>query len=88
MNHEQVWSAIRQVMLILGGALVTKGWVDGGTVEAVVGALCSLGASVWAFYTRRNNGLITSAANLPEVKGVTVKTQAQADSLPANVTKA
>lgn len=70
MNFEQVVSILRQAMLFLGGYLVTKGWTDNGTLQTIVGAVITLGSSGWAIYTRRNTGLVASAAAVPEVSKI------------------
>jgi hypothetical protein len=82
MNFEQVVSIVRQAMLFLGGYLVTKGWTDNGTLQTIVGAIITLGSSGWAIYTRRNTGLIASAANVPSVQQITT-TSETAQSLPS-----
>lgn len=77
MNSEQIVSIARQVLLFVGGFIVAKGWIDTATLTTVVGALITLGTSFWATYTRRNNGLVASAAAVPEVTQiVTSPTQA------------
>jgi hypothetical protein len=70
MNFEQVMSIVRQIMLFLGGLLVTKGVTDSATLQTVVGALVTLISSGWAIYTRRNTGLIASAADVPSVQKI------------------
>lgn len=81
MNFEQVTSIVRQIMLIIGGSLVTKGVIDSGTLQTIVGAVIALASSGWAIYTRRTNGLIASAAAQPEV-GKIVTTPTVADAVP------
>jgi hypothetical protein len=79
MNQEQVTSIIRQLLLTIGGGLVTKGYLDDGTLQLVIGAIMAVGAAAWALYTRRNAGLIESAAGVPKVhKIVTDPTTAAA----------
>jgi hypothetical protein len=46
---------------------VTKGYIDSGTLEAVVGAIVTLGTAGYGLWVRRQNGLITSvAAAIPD----------------------
>lgn len=71
MNQEQLISIIRQLLLTVGGGLVTKGYLDDGTLQLVVGALMAVGAAGWALYTRRYNGLVASAAGVPGVSSIT-----------------
>lgn len=70
MNFEQVISILRQALLFGGGILVSKGWADNETMVQIAGAISALIAGVWAIYTRRNTGLIASAASLDSVKEI------------------
>ena len=70
MNQDQITSIVRQVLLAVGGGLVTKGYVDSGTMTAIVGSLAILAGSAWAIYTRRTAGLIASAAAQSQVSKV------------------
>lgn len=83
MNFEQVMSIVRQMMLFIGGYLVTKGVTDSATLQTVVGALVTLISSGCAIYTRRNTGLIASAATVPSVQKIeTTSPTAQALESP------
>lgn len=64
MNQAMVLSLVRQALLIAGGSLVTKGYLDAETLNQAVGALLVLGASAWALYTRTRTGQL---ANVPDV---------------------
>lgn len=71
MNFEQIMSLIRQMLLLLSGGLVTKGHIDASTQQMIIGGIVALMTGGWAFYTRRNTGLIASAAALPSVVSIT-----------------
>ena len=43
-------SVIRHVLQLAAGALVTKGYIDAGIAEALVGAALSVGAAVWYWW--------------------------------------
>lgn len=83
MNQEQIISILRQIMLVVGGGLVTKGYVDATTLNTVIGALLALGASGWAIYTRRPHGVIASAADQEGVLEILTKRQSTADAIPS-----
>ena len=85
MNQEQITSILRQILLVLGGSLVTKGYIDAATLNSIIGAVLILGGSFWAIYSRRQAGILASAADIPGTS-IQVKDQALANSLPANVT--
>ena len=74
MNQDQIESIVRQLLLTIGGGLVTKGYLDSGTLQLVVGAFMAVGAAGWALYTRRNKGLIASAASVPSVHTIVTDT--------------
>lgn len=47
MNKEVILSAVRQVLIFVGGILVGKGVVDQAFVETVIPAVITLAASIW-----------------------------------------
>lgn len=71
-TNEQFWSAVRTLLQVGGTVLVTKGYLDAGTVQAVIGALMVILPTIYGLYVRRPAGLVESAAALPDVKQVVV----------------
>lgn len=70
--------------------LVAKGYIDEDMAAYVAGGVVAAAGSAWAWWINRPQALITSAANLPEVKNVTLdSTQAGTAALnaatPSNV---
>lgn len=53
MTREMVLGLVRHLLTFGGGLLVTKGVVDAGTVEAVVGAAITIGGAVWSVFDKR-----------------------------------
>jgi len=45
---------IRQVLTVVGTALIAKGYVQATDVEAVIGALLTIGSAVWSVIDKRN----------------------------------
>lgn len=70
MNQAQLLSILRQVMLVGGGTLVSRGWFDAGTLNDLVGAVLIIVGAAWALYERRGAGIVASAAALPEVRTI------------------
>lgn len=70
LNSIQLWSLARQLLLAVGGGLVAKGYLDSGTLEAIVGAVITLATSAYGLWVRRKAGLVATAAALPEVKEI------------------
>lgn len=62
MNKEIVASAVRQILLTVGGFVVGKGYLDNETMVALAGALSILIASAWAFWSRTDKSIVASAA--------------------------
>ncbi|SEG59341.1 hypothetical protein [Bosea lathyri] len=62
----QFWSFVRQILLTLGGSLVTKGYIDGGTLEAVVGAIVTLATAGYGLWVRRKAGLVAAVDAMPD----------------------
>lgn len=48
MSKEQVLGVVRHGLTFLGGLLVTKGLMDTGMVEEVMGAVITLVGAVWS----------------------------------------
>lgn len=67
MNQEQILSLVQTILQVGGGMLVTRGVMDDATMQAAIGALLTIGVTAWGLYTRRNNGLVESAAAVPGV---------------------
>jgi hypothetical protein len=61
MNTEQetimlkpaILALIRQILTILGTALVAKGYVQASDVEPVIGALLTIGSVIWSVSDKR-----------------------------------
>ena len=67
---EQFWSLVRTVLQMAGAALVTRGYLDDGSMQIVVGALMTLITTGYSLYIRRKAGIVASAAALPEVREI------------------
>ena len=86
LNTLQVTAAIRQLLIFAGGYFVAKGWIDSDTLAAVVPAVLTLGIASYGLYLRRANGVIASAASLPQVGAIVTTSPAAAQAVPiANV---
>lgn len=47
--NDQLQSAIRSVLKVAGGALVTKGITDNSTVEIIIAGVVALAGVVWSW---------------------------------------
>lgn len=50
---DKVAGLIRHVLTFLGGYLVTKGIIDEGTLQEVIGAIITLSGFVWSFISKK-----------------------------------
>lgn len=64
MNHEQILSLVRQILLFAGGFIVAKGWLDQETLIALVGAIIAAATSYFAFKSRTQKSLVKAAADI------------------------
>lgn len=67
---EQFWSLVRTLLQSAGAALVTKGLIDAGSAEIIVGLVMNVATTLYSLYIRSNAGLVASAAALPEVREI------------------
>ncbi len=55
MKKEQVFGLIRTVAAAVGGFLAGKGYIDAHTVEALAGAVATVGVAVWSFLSKKTS---------------------------------
>lgn len=53
MNFDFVQSLFRHALTLLGGVLVTKGYIDETSASQVVGAVSTLAGIGWSYYDKR-----------------------------------
>lgn len=53
MSANEIGGIARTVLAAAGGILVTKGYIDSGTLTAVIGAIVTLGTAAWSVYAKR-----------------------------------
>ena len=51
---DQVSSAIRSVLKVIGGALVAKGYTDNSTLEIVIAGVVAAVGIGWSWWTHAN----------------------------------
>lgn len=83
---EQFWSLVRTLLQTAGAALVTRGYLDDGSMQIVVGALMTLITTGYSLYIRRKAGLVASAAALPEVAQIVTTPEIKAKVPDPSVT--
>ena len=98
MNIEQIKSIAKPIIAFFGGIAVAKGWISAGGLEwlqnnaaAIIGAVGTLATLVVAFIQNTKAGVLTAAANLPEVQKIELKPSvdpALVAATPSNVNPA
>lgn len=64
MDSSVIGGIIRTVLAAAGGILVTKGYVDDATLQALIGAIITLGTGIWSVIAKKKaNAAVTTAAN-------------------------
>ena len=53
MEKEQIYGLIRHALTIVGGALVTKGYIDADIVGESIGAVMTLIGVVWSYQAKK-----------------------------------
>ena len=64
---EQFWSLVRTLLQMLGAGLVTRGYLDEGSLQVLLGAVMAIVTTLYSLWIRRKAGLVATAAALPEV---------------------
>lgn len=77
-STQALLSAIRSILIAIGGVLTTKGYVDDATVQTVIGAVMVLAPAVWGIVDKV---LAERATQAREAKAVNAGIQA-ADATP------
>lgn len=66
MDMAVIGAFVRQLLTIIGTWAVSKGWVDGGMVEQLVGAVAIIGSFIWSFVQKRQaQAVLTQAETSP-----------------------
>lgn len=53
MNWDIIQTLLRSVLKVAGGALIAKGFTDDAGVEALTGAIITIGGVIWGYYHRK-----------------------------------
>lgn len=65
MDRETVLGIARHILTTLGGVLITKGYVDSGATEAIIGGLIAAAGVVWSAIQKRQQAKALAAASTP-----------------------
>jgi hypothetical protein len=77
MKWDSFWQILRYLLIAGGGYLTAKGKVTAGDVEAIVGAVGTVGAIVWGLYVKAGTQAVPDAvANKPSIPTVSAATGA------------
>jgi len=88
MNWEQISSILRHVLTFGGGFIVAKGWISAEALPGIVGAIITVGGTIWALFTKTPTNIVASAAALPDVQSIKLEPSApNSMAAPSNVSK-
>lgn len=83
MTADQLMGLVRQVLPLLGGLAIGLGWLTADQVGKITqlvlqigGPLITLIGVIWAFVANSKASILTSAANMPEVKKIVLEPSA------------
>ena len=92
MNQDQRLSLLRTILITAGVSWLAKAGLDTTTATSIMSAVAALlmavGAAAWGVYAKRNTGLISSAASVPNTTIVTTAEIAKATPAQANIVSA
>lgn len=90
MTQDQLMGLMRQVIPIVGGLLVSIGFLNPETVAKITGLWAQIGGGVivvvggiWAFMANSKSSIIASASAMPEVKSMTLTDAGLAETAKA-----
>lgn len=66
MTSDQVGGLIRSILLFIGGWAVTQGWLDNGTMVAVVGGIVTVLTAVWSLWSNRAAKVVNMSTGQPK----------------------
>ncbi len=92
MNSTQLQTLAAPLVTFFAGLLAGKGvfGLDAGSWTTIIGGLAGTVATIWGVVATRKTALVSTVAEMPEVKSVTLTPSAPntlVDATPANVTK-
>lgn len=53
MTPEIIGGLVRAILSALGGILVTKGWLDNGTLETIIGGTVTVIVAIWSILAKK-----------------------------------
>jgi hypothetical protein len=53
MNKDTILGIVRHILTFGGGLLVTKGVVDEGTLQTIIGAVLTIAGAVWSIVDKK-----------------------------------
>lgn len=61
MNTDQIQSIIRTLLTSGGAYLVTKGIINNGQLQEIIGAILALGSVAWSLWQKRESAKLAKA---------------------------
>jgi tetrahydromethanopterin S-methyltransferase subunit C len=92
MNPTQIQTTLAPILGIGASFLAARGWFgfDQNTWMTLIGSVGTIASIVWGAVAARKTAMVTTVANMPEVKDIKLTSSAPASltqSTPSNVNK-
>lgn len=92
MSKDQIMGLLRQVLPLVGGILVTFGWIKADQaatlMDAIItgaGVITTIGGILLSLKANSKTSILTAAGNMPEVEKVELKPTADGKALAVAV---
>lgn len=83
-TFDQVSGLLRQVVPLLGGIAIARGWINVEQLTLITGAILSVAGVVWSLFANSQNSILRSTAAMDEVTKVVLNDKAVADAVPSS----
>lgn len=75
MKWDVVWQILRYLLIAIGAFFTGKGWISAENVEALIGAIGTIGAVLWGLFVKAGTSAVPDAvaarSDVPTVSGAT-----------------
>lgn len=64
MNQEQVMALVRALLMAVGSAMVTKGWISSSFVEPIIGLIVMASPVIWSMFVHTQSNAVAVVGKL------------------------
>lgn len=85
MNSEQTKGALRNVVSLICGYMVGRGWINQDLATLIIGLAVAVGPIVWTIVDNTKRKQVANVEAMPEVKGVVTQPTVAGKALAESV---